>query len=377
MKSRAFAFNGTAYDAFPSGARNRAVGLAAALLRAGHEVTWLAAAGATAAPLVAAELGAPLPADRWREIATDLDPRRPLARLLAGARTLAKLVPRGTDLFVTDYHPVLPRDDVPTALTVHDLRYLVCPAAGDGPRALWFRTAYPATARAAALVTAPTQAAAAECSSHLGVDRTKLVVVPNALGLPWRQAPAAGTTPLHLLLVGASDPRKDPATAFDAMRRAAGAASHAKVLPLVVASRASRTLDQALAKADDLVRRGVLRVVESPDDRTVVSLARDAAALVHPSRYEGFGMTVIEGMSVGLPVLAARCAAVEEVAAGLAQILHPGDVDAWSRALLDASAHRPRGDGGARRRIERARAFSWDAAAAALAGALVHRARRV
>lgn len=373
MKHLAFAFNGTAYDPLPSGARNRAVGLAAALLRAGHSVTWLAAEGAAATPLVAAEHGSPLPPDRWREIPTDLDPRRPLARLLAGARTLGRLVPRGTDLFVTDYHPVLARDDVATALTVHDLRYVVRPEAGDGARALWFRTAYPSTARAAALVTAPTESAAAECIAHLGVDRAKLAVVPNALGLPWRTSAAAGATPLHLLLVGASDPRKDPATAFDAMRRAAGAASHGKVLPLVVASRSSRTLDRALASAADLVRRGHLRFVEAPDDRAVVSLARDAAALVHPSRYEGFGMTVIEAMSLGLPVIAARCAAVEEVAAGLAQILQPGDVDSWSRALLDASAHRPRDDGGAARRIARARSFSWDAAAAALVAA----ARRV
>ena len=141
------------------------------------------------------------------------------------------------------------------------------------------------------------------------------------------------------------------------------------MLPLVVASRRSKSLNQSLAGAEDLVRRGLVKFLDAPDDGTLVSLARDAAALVHPSRYEGFGMPVIEAMSVGLPVLAADCAAVREVGGGLVHLLPVGDVDQLAAAIRAQSAVAPRDDHRAADRIARGRSFTWDRAAAAIVAA--------
>ena len=166
-------------------------------------MAWIAARGVRATPLVRAELGADLPVDRWKEIPTSLDPSRPLDRLVRAGSEIRAALPRGTDLFVTDYHPVL--DDVPTALTIHDLRHLVPGAAESRARTLLFSTTYPALARSAARVVTPTHAIAAACTDRLGTDPARTVVVPNALGAAWRTAPVTGTaTPLHLLLVGAA-----------------------------------------------------------------------------------------------------------------------------------------------------------------------------
>ena len=115
------AFNATAYDALPSGAKSRTVGLAAALLRAGHAVRLLAPRGLSLRPEVETEFGAPL-SGSFEEIPTPLDPSSPLRRALASRRWFERNVPRGTDAFVTDYYPVIGR--IPTLLTVHDLRYL-------------------------------------------------------------------------------------------------------------------------------------------------------------------------------------------------------------------------------------------------------------
>jgi glycosyltransferase involved in cell wall biosynthesis len=102
-----------------------------------------------------------------------------------------------------------------------------------------------------------------------------------------------------------------------------------------------------------------VRFVGVTGDAQLVDLVRTSSAVLHPSRYEGFGMTVIEAMSCGVPVLAARCDAVEEVAGGHATLLPAGDADAWAAAL---TAVQPP-DAGAR---DHAHRFTWDSAARAL-----------
>src|SRR6185503_9337428 len=96
----------------------------------------------------------------------------------------------------------------------------------------------------------------------------------------------------HFLAIGMYERRKDLPTLLAAIRRLPGTA-------LVVAGRGK--------PPRDAMQR--VRFVGALDDARVVGLCRGAKALLHPSRYEGFGLPVIEAMSLGVPVLAARQAA--------------------------------------------------------------------
>jgi glycosyltransferase involved in cell wall biosynthesis len=69
------------------------------------------------------------------------------------------------------------------------------------------------------------------------------------------------------------------------------------------------------------------------DDADLVPLIAGAAALVHPSRDEGFGFTPLEAMAVGTPVIASDAGSLPEVAGGGALLADPDDVGAWRDAI--------------------------------------------
>ena len=70
-------------------------------------------------------------------------------------------------------------------------------------------------------------------------------------------------------------------------------------------------------------------------DARLDALYRDAAALVYPSLYEGFGLPVLEAMARGTPVVASRASSVPEVLGDAGVLLDPGDAVGWA-ASLDA-----------------------------------------
>jgi glycosyltransferase involved in cell wall biosynthesis len=218
----------------------------------------------------------------------------------------------------------------PQVVTVHDLAFEALPGAFDPRFARFARIAHRRAARAAAAVVVPSEATARELRDRWGVEA---VVAPHG---PGQALPAVGRgAPRHFLYVGDAEPRKDLPALLGA---------HARYR-----SRAARPLPLVLAGSATAIDDGV-RTVAHPDAGTLADLLAHAAALVHPSRHEGFGLTVLEALAAGTPVIAADTPAVREVAGERARLVPPGDVDALARALHDPPAPPPPGA---------ADAFTW------------------
>jgi glycosyltransferase involved in cell wall biosynthesis len=97
----------------------------------------------------------------------------------------------------------------------------------------------------------------------------------------------------------------------------------------------------------------------SASDPLLLALYRTAQALVYPSRYEGFGLPLLEAMACGTPVIAARTSSIPEVVGEAAVLLDPDDEEGWIAAIarvLEDPSHRARLHTAG---LSRAREFSW------------------
>jgi glycosyltransferase involved in cell wall biosynthesis len=225
----------------------------------------------------------------------------------------------------------------PAVVTVHDLSFERDPTLMPRKDRLIFRTVVPRAARRAARVLAVSERTRRDLEELYGVPADRIVVTPN--GVDPAFSPGNGAPDDYLLFVGAIQARKNPLLAADTARELG------RLLVVVGPEKEARL-------ARELERRGAeLRGwVDKPE---LAELYGRAAAVLVPSRYEGFGLPVLEAMACGAPVVAAPEPALREVAGDAAVFAEPGD---FAAAVARAIADRERlGAAG----IERARTFSW------------------
>jgi glycosyltransferase involved in cell wall biosynthesis len=228
-----------------------------------------------------------------------------------------------------------------TVVTVHDLSFEREPGLMPRKDRLVFKTTVPRSARKADRVIAVSERTRDDLVELYGVPSEKIRVIPH--GVDPAFSPGDGNAEGYLLFVGAVQRRKDPRAALEAALDLG--------MPLVVVGP-----EREPALAAELRGRGAdLRgYVEKPE---LAELYRGAACLVVPSRYEGFGLPVLEALASGTPVVAAPDAALVEVAAEAAVYADRSDLPgAILRAIDQRAELRAAG-------LERASRFSWAEAA--------------
>ena len=222
----------------------------------------------------------------------------------------------------------------PAIVTVQDLSWERDPTVFGRWDLVTFRLFVRRAVRRAHRVIAISQRTKHDLVELYGTPPEKIVVTPLA---PDPLFAPAGEHDSFLLFVSAIEPRKEPLAAVDA--------ANAVGRKLVVVGPAK---DARLAA--ELRRRGAEVKGYVPKDE-LVRLYQRAACLVFPSRYEGFGLPVVEAMASGTPVVAAPEAAMQEVA-GDAAIFTNDLADGIRRALADRDRLSAAG-------LARAKQFSW------------------
>lgn len=292
----------------------------------------------------------------------------PPAERLAGA---------GFDV-VHSLHPLLmPATDAAQVVTVYDLSFLKHP---ERTRAE-IRRDYPALARSHAQradhVIVISEYTASDAAAMLDVPRDRMTICrPGAPDwTPRSRQPERG----YVLFFGTLEPRKNIGALLDAYERLA---TRRTDLPELVL--AGKPTAEAEAWMPRLARPPLDRVVRlagyiAPEQRQ--RIYEGARLLVQPSFDEGFGMPVLEAMTLGVPVVAADRGALPEVLGDAGTLVNASDPEALAAAIASVidrdDLARAQGEAG----VIRAREFSWDQAAVRLMqayeAALAHRARKV
>jgi len=253
-------------------------------------------------------------------------------------------------------------------VTIHDLTFVRFPELCTRDT-LQYPDLIRSAVRRGAHVHAVSSFVAQEVVDEYGIDGARVHVVPNGVDPVHHgradngQRTAGG--PRYILAIGTIEPRKDHpllVAAFDAL-----AASDAELRLVIVGQDGwgAEAFTAAVARAqhrDRIVRTGFV------DDEARADLLAGASVFAYPSRYAGFGLPPLEAMAAGVPVVATRAGALPETLGTAALFVDPGDVDglagALDRALTDTTLReRLVADG-----HQRARAYSWDATADAVAG---------
>ena len=301
----------------------------------------------------------------------------------------ARLRGLGVDVYHGTKHALplvpLPRGTA-RVVTIHDLAVLVEPETFSLAQRLQLAVHLRHAARAADRIICVSRHAAGDVAARLGVAPGRIAVVPH--GISARFVPLAdaarrdavrrrhGVDPGGFLVsfVGTAQPRKRIEVAVDAVRRL-----HADGMPVTLVV-AGRRRPGYRAEWLDAPPPFVRLAGELPAD-DLVELYGASDVMVSPSSFEGFGLTFVEAMACGCPVVGVAATSVPEVVGDGGVLVERPDA-----ALVAAALARLLGDAAlraetARRALARAGALSWRRAAeqtrdAYLAAAAVRRETR-
>jgi glycosyltransferase involved in cell wall biosynthesis len=109
-----------------------------------------------------------------------------------------------------------------------------------------------------------------------------------------------------------------------------------------------------------------LRFAGYVTDAELRALYEQAACLVYPSFYEGFGLPPLEAMCCCCPVVAARAASLPEVCGDAAMYCDPADASDIARVVQRVVSDSAMQEDLRQRGAERARRFSWSGAATSM-----------
>ncbi len=218
-----------------------------------------------------------------------------------------RLIPDTFDTLFLPNLEMVGQPRVPYALLVHDLSFLIEPRWFPWKTRIWHSVVRAETLiRGADALLAISEQTKQDLTRLLNISPDKIQTIPVGLSAASLQDSSNHPQKPYFLLLGGDDPRKNVGCILVAIRELQ------KTIPveLIVVSRASR-----------------------PNDAALQHLLCNAAGLLYPSWYEGFGLPLHEAARYGTPVLAGTAGALPETAPKGTMIIPPFKPHLWVQAM--------------------------------------------
>lgn len=235
---------------------------------------------------------------------------------------------------------------------------------------LWSRyvllVGIPAARRADAVVTV-SHAAAEDIIEAFDLDPDRVHVIPNGTNIQHRTPTEPERRPgsLFVLAVAPNVRRKNLATlvaAVDSVRQ-----NGRRDLRLALVGRGTSDL----AKQHEWIES-----YEAVSDAELAWLYRRAAVVAVPSRYEGFGLPVLEALAVGTPVIAADLPAIRETGGQAIRLADPDSADQFAEQIEHVISERDQEVARLQAAHDTAQARTWEKVAGELVELYLHLASR-
>ena len=231
------------------------------------------------------------------------------------------------------------------ATTIHDLVPLHHPEWTTKRTQSMHGRKYRNAARTCNVVFANSTFTADDFAETMSFPRERVLVAHPGIAPEFSaDGPVADLGGPYVLTVATLEPRKNLGTLVEAFALLADTG-----LTLVVVGGAG------WGEQPQLDRPGIARLGRVDDDQ-LARLYRGAAAVVYPSRFEGFGMPITEAMASGAPVVASAHASMDDAAADAAVRVDPESPQAIAAGIREALARREELRA---RGLEHAQRFSW------------------
>lgn len=301
-----------------------------------------------------------------------------LQRLIPRPRTLRRVAekalftyhmrsPAGQTLYHEPNYVPLPYNG-PQVVTVCDLSCFDHPQTHPKERVELMHRNMPAAMAKADHIIVISEATGAALQRWFNVDKSRITNTYLAADPRFQPQPADALAPrlaslglrteAYVLCVGTLEPRKNLSTLF--LAYAGLPAVLRQRYPLVVAGMSGWNTEALMKSAEDLIRRGELRLLGYVADALIPSLYAGAAAFCYPSRYEGFGLPALEAMASGVPVITSNQTSLPEVVGDAGLMLDPDDVDGLREQLQRLLEDRVFAEMLGQRGLARSRMFSWE-----------------